>query len=51
MQLGEKMIAKARMSLEQEVTPITDIRSTTEYRRYVCGALLADALMKEKSKY
>ncbi len=42
--LSEEIIEKARMSIMEEVTPIKDIRSTVEYRRYICGELLREAL-------
>lgn len=42
--LNERLIEKARQSIMEEVTPITDIRSTDEYRKRVCGELLRDAL-------
>lgn len=42
--LNEKLIEKARQSIMVEVSPITDIRSTDEYRRRICGELLREAL-------
>jgi len=42
--LTEEIIEKARRSIMEEVTPITDIRSTVEYRRHICGELLREAL-------
>jgi CO/xanthine dehydrogenase FAD-binding subunit len=42
--INENLIEKARQSIMEEVTPITDIRSTDEYRRYICGELLREAL-------
>lgn len=35
------LIDKARHSLEDEVTPIDDVRSTSAYRRFVAGSLIA----------
>lgn len=43
-QLTERLIEKAKASLENEVSPIADIRSTIEYRRRVAGELLREAL-------
>jgi CO/xanthine dehydrogenase FAD-binding subunit len=42
--LNEELIKQARRALIDEVTPISDIRSTGDYRRRVCGELLAEAL-------
>ena len=42
--LNEDLIEKARRSIMEEVTPITDIRSTGEYRRRICGEMLREAL-------
>ena len=42
--LTEAIIEKARMSIMEEVSPISDIRSTIEYRRQICGELLREAL-------
>lgn len=42
--LNENLIEKARQAIMKEVTPITDIRSTDEYRRHICGELLREAL-------
>jgi CO/xanthine dehydrogenase FAD-binding subunit len=44
--LSEAIIEKARVSIMEEVTPITDIRSTDEYRKHTCGELLREALYK-----
>ena len=38
--LSSSIIAQARKTFEQEISPIDDIRSTTEYRRHVAGNLL-----------
>jgi CO/xanthine dehydrogenase FAD-binding subunit len=43
-ELTDDVIEQARLKLMDEVTPISDIRSTTAYRRSTCGALLAEAL-------
>lgn len=42
--LTDECIARAAEILENEVTPITDIRSTSAYRSHTCGAVLKDAL-------
>jgi len=42
--LNENLVEKARQSIIEEVAPITDIRSTDEYRRRICGELLREAL-------
>lgn len=42
--LTEELIAQAQEVICQEVTPISDIRSTAEYRKAMCGVLLGDAL-------
>ena len=43
-ELTEETIELARQSIMQEIAPISDIRSTEEYRRFVCGELLREAL-------
>ncbi len=35
-------IAQARRTLLEEIAPIDDLRSTAEYRRYVCGNVLEE---------
>ncbi len=47
-ELNEKLIDEARKSLEDEIAPITDIRSNVEYRKQICGELLRDALFQVK---
>jgi len=42
--LTEELIEKARQSIMHEVSPITDIRSTSEYRRHICGEILREIL-------
>jgi CO/xanthine dehydrogenase FAD-binding subunit len=42
--LTEETVNLARKTLEKEITPISDIRSTAHYRLRVCGNLLADFL-------
>lgn len=42
--LTEELIEKARQSIMHEVSPITDIRSTDEYRRHICGEILREIL-------
>ena len=45
--LKKKIIEKARMQLENEIQPITDIRSNVEYRKGICGELLREALYNQ----
>lgn len=42
--LSKETINAAAAVLKEEVKPITDIRSTANYRRDICGALLKEAL-------
>jgi CO/xanthine dehydrogenase FAD-binding subunit len=42
--LSKEVIDYARNQFMQEVAPITDIRSTSEYRQKIAGELLRDAL-------
>lgn len=42
--LDERTIAEAARITAEEVSPITDVRSTSEYRRIVSGVMLARAL-------
>ncbi len=42
--LSEELIEQARSSVMQEVHPISDVRSTAEYRRLMSGNILARAL-------
>jgi CO/xanthine dehydrogenase FAD-binding subunit len=44
-----ELIERARRSLGDEVHPIDDIRSTADYRRFVCGNLLARFLQEAAS--
>jgi CO/xanthine dehydrogenase FAD-binding subunit len=46
--LNNELIYQARDVIMQEVHPITDIRSTTNYRRNTSGALLVEALNSAK---
>lgn len=39
--ITKNLIDHARRSLEDEVHPIDDVRSTASYRRHVCGSLIA----------
>jgi len=43
-EINEDIIEKARQSLMVEVMPITDIRSTSEYRKKISGDLLRECL-------
>lgn len=42
--LGEKTLARAREALLAEISPITDIRSSREYRSHMAGVMLGRAL-------
>ena len=42
--LTEEIIENARVSIINEVEPISDIRSTRDYRKHICGELLREAL-------
>ncbi|MFZ5518732.1 MAG: FAD binding domain-containing protein [Candidatus Zhuqueibacterota bacterium] len=42
--LSDSILASARFSLMQEISPISDIRSTEVYRKEICGNLLVEAL-------
>ncbi len=44
--LNPPLIEKAKLSMADEISPITDIRSTKNYRRAICGELLRDALFQ-----
>jgi CO/xanthine dehydrogenase FAD-binding subunit len=46
--LTNKLIEEAREMLENEISPIKDIRSNIEYRKHICGELLRDALYQLK---
>lgn len=39
--INSALIDQARYSLEDEISPIDDVRSTAKYRRFVAGSLLA----------
>jgi len=45
-ELSEATLEKAAEIVKTEVKPITDIRSTAEYRREVSGVIVKDALLK-----
>ncbi|MBI3963304.1 MAG: xanthine dehydrogenase family protein subunit M [Deinococcus sp.] len=45
-QLAPELIQQARESIMQEIKPISDVRSTAEYRRIVTGNILARFLME-----
>ncbi|MFC2088588.1 FAD binding domain-containing protein [Calditrichota bacterium] len=47
--LTEKTIESARLQIMEEVAPITDIRSTSDYRKKICGELLREALYIQMS--
>ena len=44
--LNSPLIEQAKLSLAAEISPITDIRSTKNYRRTICRELLCDALFQ-----
>ncbi|MEM2025210.1 MAG: xanthine dehydrogenase family protein subunit M [Desulfurococcaceae archaeon] len=44
LKVGSNDLREALTMLEQEVSPITDMRSTAEYRRYIIKTLVWDAL-------
>lgn len=44
--LDGSTLAAARSAAEGEVTPITDLRGTADYRRHLAGALVVRALMR-----
>jgi carbon-monoxide dehydrogenase medium subunit len=48
--LGEKVLAKAKEAILQEVSPITDIRSSREYRLHMTQIMLERSLEKAVSR-
>lgn len=48
--ISPALIDHARRSLEDEVHPIDDIRSTAAYRKFVCGGLIARFLKEVTSR-
>lgn len=46
MRINEADLWRALSGLEREVSPITDARSTAEYRRYIVKILAYDSMMK-----
>lgn len=48
--INSSLIEKARHSIEDEVHPIDDVRSTADYRRHVCGSLLVKFLREATAK-
>ncbi len=44
--LSAELIEKAQSKLSEEINPISDIRSTDEYRSAICGGLLREALYR-----
>ena len=49
-ELSEEVLEKAAEIVRGEVKPITDVRSTAEYRRFVSGVILKDALRKARDR-
>ncbi len=43
-ELSENIIMKAKQLVEEEISPITDIRATKEYRMHMCKVMLGRAL-------
>lgn len=48
--LSETLIAQARESVMQEVRPISDVRSTADYRRVIAGNILARGLREMRTR-
>jgi CO/xanthine dehydrogenase FAD-binding subunit len=44
--LSKEIIEKAAAQLQEEIAPISDIRSSSTYRRQIAGALLMEALTR-----
>lgn len=42
--LDDKLIEEARMAFLKEISPITDIRSTAEFRKHISGEVFREAL-------
>ena len=47
--IGPALVDMARQSIMDEVHPIDDVRSTSEYRRFVTGSLLARFLLEPRA--
>jgi len=48
-EIGRELLDKVREMVQEEVSPITDVRSTEEYRRIVSGVLVKRAIMQALS--
>jgi len=44
--LDANAIAEAKIQVDKDITPITDLRATASYRRKVCANILAELLEK-----
>ncbi|NNG06165.1 MAG: xanthine dehydrogenase family protein subunit M, partial [Desulfobacteraceae bacterium] len=45
-EIGPELLDRAREMVEQEVSPINDVRSTEEYRRIMSGVLIKRAILQ-----
>jgi carbon-monoxide dehydrogenase medium subunit len=44
LRIDSREVLNALKTIDEEISPITDVRSTAEYRRYVSKVLVLDAL-------